>query len=39
MNFEFMPELKMQWSYPLLWFVMIVVAGSMLLYFRQKKWF
>jgi len=38
MNFEFMPELKWEWSYPLVWLTVIIIAGSMLLYFRRKKW-
>ena len=39
MNFEYMPELKTKWGYPLTWLVMIGIGGSMLLYFRKKKWF
>jgi len=39
MNFKFMPELEWKWSYPILWLFMIGVAGSMLWYFRRKKWF
>jgi magnesium transporter len=38
MNFEFMPELKWHWSYPLIWVIMIIVGGLMLIYFRKKKW-
>ncbi|MBN2251558.1 MAG: magnesium/cobalt transporter CorA [Candidatus Altiarchaeota archaeon] len=38
MNFEWMPELKVWWAYPLLWILMLSMAGSMLLYFRRKKW-
>lgn len=38
MNFEFMPELKWRWGYPAIWFVMITVSISMMLYFRKKKW-
>ncbi len=36
MNFEFMPELKSSWGYPLIWVVMISVAGSLLFYFQRK---
>ena len=38
MNFEFMPELKWRWSYPVVWAVIIAVGISMLFYFRKKKW-
>ncbi|MFH1718133.1 MAG: magnesium/cobalt transporter CorA, partial [Planctomycetota bacterium] len=38
MNFEHMPELKWHWAYPAVWFVMIVIAAVMLVYFRRKKW-
>jgi magnesium transporter len=38
MNFKHMPELEWQWSYPILWLVMVVIAVSMLTYFRAKKW-
>ena len=39
MNFDYMPELRMRWSYPILWLVMIGIAGMMIAYFRKKKWF
>jgi magnesium transporter len=39
MNFEFMPELKWPWAYPAVWFVMLLLAGFMVLYFRRKRWF
>ncbi len=38
MNFEFMPELHSTWGYPLTWAVMIIIMGSLLIYFRKKKW-
>jgi magnesium transporter len=38
MNFDFMPELHSKWGYPLTWFVIIVTIGSLLIYFRRKKW-
>lgn len=38
MNFEYMPELKWKWSYPLLWVLLIALAGLMLLWFKRKKW-
>jgi magnesium transporter len=39
MNFEFMPELKWRWAYFVVWGVMIVIAISMMTYFKRKKWF
>lgn len=38
MNFEHMPELQSRLAYPLLWFVMITVAGGLLLHFRRRRW-
>ena len=38
MNFKYMPELGWRWSYPVVWAVMLGVAGAMLYYFRKKKW-
>lgn len=38
MNFEFMPELKWHWSYPIVWGIIIAVGITMLLYFRRKRW-
>ncbi|KPK95913.1 magnesium transporter [bacterium SM23_31] len=38
MNFEYMPELKMRWAYPVLWSIMICIFIGMLFYFRRKKW-
>jgi magnesium transporter len=38
MNFEFMPELKWKWSYPLFWVAAGAVAGTMITYFRKKDW-
>ena len=38
MNFKFMPELDWQWSYPLVWVVMIIMTMCMVIYFRRKKW-
>jgi magnesium transporter len=39
MNFEFMPELKSRYGYPVLWGVMLTVGISMVTYFKRKKWF
>ena len=38
MNFEYMPELKWHWSYPVLWLLLILIFVAMLLWFRRKKW-
>jgi magnesium transporter len=38
MNFEHMPELRWRWSYPLLWLVMLALAGGMFCFFRRKRW-
>jgi magnesium transporter len=38
MNFEFMPELKWKWGYPVLWVVFIVISGFLLMFFRRRKW-
>ncbi len=38
MNFEYMPELKWRWGYPVLWSVFIGVLVFLLVYFKKKKW-
>jgi len=38
MNFKYMPELERHWGYPLVLFVMGIVAVVMLIYFRKKRW-
>ncbi|MEJ2167913.1 MAG: magnesium/cobalt transporter CorA, partial [Desulfobacterales bacterium] len=38
MNFEFMPELKWHWAYPVLWLVLIIISYTMISWFRKKKW-
>jgi magnesium transporter len=38
MNFEWMPELRWHWSYPLLLLVMFLAGVSMLFYFRKRRW-
>jgi magnesium transporter len=38
MNFEYMPELKWPWGYPMALGIMGLVAATMLLGFRWKKW-
>jgi magnesium transporter len=38
MNFKYMPELEWRWGYPAIWCVLVLIGGSMLIYFRRKKW-
>jgi magnesium transporter len=38
MNFEYMPELKWKWSYPVLWVCLVAIPVVLLRYFRKKKW-
>jgi magnesium transporter len=38
MNFEVFPELKWRYGYASIWGVMILIAGSMIGYFKWKKW-
>ncbi len=39
MNFEHMPELRQPWGYPAVLIFMALAAGTMLAYFKRKKWF
>jgi magnesium transporter len=39
MNFENMPELKWEWGYLTVWFIILTMLVGMLIYFRRKKWF
>jgi len=38
MNFDYMPELRWKWSYPLLWLVFMVTIMILLVLFKRKKW-
>ena len=38
MNFNYMPELNLPWSYPLLWLIFGVIAFSLLWLFRRRRW-
>jgi magnesium transporter len=38
MNFRHMPEIGWRWSYPILWLVMLGVAGVMVYFFKKKNW-
>jgi magnesium transporter len=38
MNFEYMPELKWRWSYPVLLVLLGVIFALMIGWFKRKKW-
>ena len=38
MNFKYMPELSLPISYPIVFIVALVIAISLLYYFKKKKW-
>ena len=38
MNFEYMPELHYEYSYPAFWVTLVLVTGGMLFYFKRKRW-
>lgn len=38
MNFEYMPELRWHWSYPVLWLAFITIPAVLLVYFKRRKW-
>ena len=38
MNFDYMPELRWKWSYPILWLLFFLIPAVLLLWFRRKKW-
>jgi magnesium transporter len=39
MNFDYMPELRWKFGYLEVWIGMAAIAGSMIIYFKRKKWF
>lgn len=39
MNFRYMPEIDWKYGYYATWIVMVVIAVSMLIFFKKKKWF
>lgn len=39
MNFDYMPELRWKYGYPLVMIIMFLLAVGMLIYFKVKKWF
>jgi magnesium transporter len=38
MNFEYMPELKLQYGYFYVWGLMAMVTTALIFYFKSKKW-
>lgn len=34
-----MPELRADYGYPILWLVMLAIAGAMLAFFKRRRWF
>jgi len=38
MNFQYMPELKWVWAYPLILSAMLIIGIVMVIYFKKKKW-
>jgi magnesium transporter len=38
MNFDYMPELRFQWSYLICWIVMLLLVAIMIVVFRRKQW-
>jgi magnesium transporter len=39
MNFKYMPELEWRWGYFAVLGLMASIAGSLIIYFKRKKWF
>ena len=39
MNFDFMPELRMTYGYPVVMFIMAAIVYVMVRFFKFKKWF
>jgi magnesium transporter len=38
MNFKYMPELESPYGYPIVVGVMVIIAATMLGYFRRRGW-
>ncbi len=38
MNFKYMPELDWQWSYPVFWGVVLIIAAVMVILFKRRDW-
>lgn len=39
MNFDYMPELRTKFGYPVVMSIMVVIGLLMVFYFKRKKWF
>ncbi len=39
MNFDYMPELRAKFGYPVVMIIMVVIGLLMVFYFKRKKWF
>lgn len=39
MNFDYMPELRWHYGYPMVWLIITATVGGLLMYFKRKKWF
>lgn len=38
MNFQYMPELKLKWAYPILLILMALIGMVLIIFFKRKKW-
>jgi magnesium transporter len=38
MNFDYMPELRVWWAYPVVWAVMIAIGGGLYATFKARGW-
>ena len=38
MNFDYFPELRWRYAYPVLWVLMIAIGAGMVFWFKRKKW-
>lgn len=38
MNFKYFPELNWHWAYPVWWGLSLLLIGSMLWFFKRRKW-
>jgi magnesium transporter len=38
MNFDVLPELHWKWSYLVFWVVILAIGGTMLAFFRRRRW-
>jgi magnesium transporter len=39
MNFDYIPELKFQYGYFILWGIMVALVAVMLIIFKKRNWF